>query len=180
MVLTGPTSTPVLEVGFVPLQSEALPPLAVHDVALLLDQLKVTVDPVSTVGLALPFADKVTVGCTGTTGLTVTLVELGALVPPPPVQVNVYVTVPAVDSGPVEVPVLDEPLAPAQPSEPVPPLPVHEVAALVVHDSEAAWPAVREPGVAANVKMLAGAGATTVTLTDMGALFPPAPVQSNV
>ncbi len=132
----------------VPLQSELLPPLAVHDVAWLLDQLKVTIDPVSTVGLALSFASKVTVGCTGTTGLTVTLVELGALVPPAPVQVNVYVTVPAVDSGPVDVPALEGPLAPAQPSEPVPPLPVQEVAELVVHDNEADCPAVNELGVA--------------------------------
>jgi hypothetical protein len=66
-----------------------LPPLAVHDVAWLLDQLKVTSDPVGTVALAAPSANKVTVGCTGTTGLTVTRVELGALVPPPPVHVRV-------------------------------------------------------------------------------------------
>ncbi len=55
---------------------------------------------------------------------------------------------PAVDSGPVDVPVLEGPLAPAQPSEPVPPLPVQEVAALVVHDNEADCPAVSELGVA--------------------------------
>jgi hypothetical protein len=56
--------------------------------------------------------------------------------------------VPAVDSGPVDVPVLDVPLAPAQPSDPVPPLPVQEVAALVVHDNEADCPAVNALGVA--------------------------------
>jgi len=87
--LTGPTSTPEFEVDLFPLQSELLPPLAVHDVAWLLDQLKVTIEPVSTVALPAPSANKVTVGCTGTTGLTVTLLELGALVPPLPVQVSV-------------------------------------------------------------------------------------------
>jgi hypothetical protein len=56
---------------------------------LLLDQEKVTVPPVSTVAALLPLASKVTVGCTGTTGLTVTLVERGALVPPAPVHVKV-------------------------------------------------------------------------------------------
>jgi hypothetical protein len=87
--LTGPIETPEFAVALVPLQSEALPPLAVHDVALLLDHEKVTVPPVITVALLLPLASKVTVGCTGTTGWTVTLVELGALLPPAPVHVKV-------------------------------------------------------------------------------------------
>jgi hypothetical protein len=87
--LTGPTATPELAVALPPLQSDALPPLAVHEVALLLDQEKVTVPPVTTVALLLPLASSVTVGCTGTTALTVTLVERGALVPPAPVHVSV-------------------------------------------------------------------------------------------
>lgn len=87
--LTGPTETPELAVALVPLQSDALPPLAVHEVALLLDQDKVTVPPVTTVALVLPSASSVTVGCTGITGLTVTLVERGALVPPAPAHVKV-------------------------------------------------------------------------------------------
>jgi len=140
-----------LEAAFVPLQSEALPPLAVHDVAPLLDQLNVTVEPVGTVALVPPLASSVTVGCTGGTACTVTLTELGALVPPAPVHVKVYVTVPAVDNGPVEVPVLEVALAPLQPSEPVPPLAVHDVAALLVQDNDADWPAVSELGVTANV-----------------------------
>jgi len=44
---------------------------------------------VTTVALVLPSASSVTVGCTGITGLTVTLVERGALVPPAPVHVKV-------------------------------------------------------------------------------------------
>jgi hypothetical protein len=88
--------------------------------------------------------------------------------------------VPTVVNGPVEVPVLDVPLAPDQPSDPVPPPAVHEVAALVVHDSEADCPAVTELGLAVKLWMLAGTGALTVTPTDIGALVPPAPVQINV
>jgi hypothetical protein len=90
------------------------------------------------------------------------------------------VTVPTVVNGPVEVPVLDVPLGPDQPSDPVPPLAVHDVAALVVHDSDADCPAVSEVGLAAKLWMLAGTGAVTVTATDAGALVPPAPVQINV
>jgi len=90
------------------------------------------------------------------------------------------VTVPTVVNGPVEVPVLEVPLAPDQPSDPVPPLAVHEVAALVVHDSEADCPVVTELGFAVKLRMLAATGALAVTPTDMGALVPPAPVQINV
>jgi len=90
------------------------------------------------------------------------------------------VTVPTVVNGPVEVPVLDGLLSPDQPSDPVPPLAVHEVAALLVHDSDADCPAVSELGVAVKLWMLAGTGAVTVTPADAGALVPPAPVQVNV
>jgi hypothetical protein len=69
---------------FVPLTASAplQPPLAVHSVAFVLDQVSVELPPEAiVVGLAV----NVTVGA----GATVTVALAGALVPPAPVQINV-------------------------------------------------------------------------------------------
>jgi hypothetical protein len=68
-----------------------------------------------------------------------------------------------------------------QPSEPVPPLAVQEVAPVVIQDSAAAPPAVMVGGVAVKAtKVGAAGGALTVTLTEAGVPTPPVPEQVSV
>jgi len=77
--------------------------------------------------------------------------------------------------------VLDTSLVPFQPSDPVPPLAVHEVAALVVHASCVDWPTVNIFGVAVKEEMLAAGGELlTVTTAELVALPPPGPEQVSV
>ncbi len=73
--------------------------------------------------------------------LTVTVAELGALGPPEPVQVSVYVTGPLARSGMIVVPVLEVARrGTAHRSPTVPPLPVQVVAFVVVQAMETDWP----------------------------------------
>ena len=58
-------------------------------IAWVLDQARVSVPPGATVAGLAPFATKVTVGAGGVAGLTTTVSEFGALVPPGPVHVKV-------------------------------------------------------------------------------------------
>jgi hypothetical protein len=69
---------------FVPLVASApvQPPLAVQEVALVLDQVRVELAPDA---MVVGLADRVTVGA----GATVTVALAGELVPPAPVQVSV-------------------------------------------------------------------------------------------
>jgi hypothetical protein len=108
-----------------------VPPLAVQDVALVLVQEKVADCPGWICAEAAPAISSETVGGTGVAAVTVTLTELGAVVPPGPVQVRVYVTVPMDAYGPSVVPLPDVPVTPLHPSLPVPPLAVQEVALLL-------------------------------------------------
>jgi hypothetical protein len=83
----GPTTLPTLTVPTDPVQpSEPEPPLAVQVSALSTVQVSVVEPPVSTAGGAE--RNRPTDGSTGAAS-TLTLTELGALVPPGPVQVNV-------------------------------------------------------------------------------------------
>lgn len=68
-------------VASVPVQ----PPLAVHEVALVLDQVRVELLPDA---MIIGLADRVTVGAGGA-AVTVTVALAGAVVPPVPVQINV-------------------------------------------------------------------------------------------
>jgi len=87
-VLIGPTVIPVLAVATDPVQLSApLPPLAVHDVALLLDQASEVDWPTTRlVGEALK---DVMLAAGGGTLLTLTMTELGPLAPPLPEQLSV-------------------------------------------------------------------------------------------
>jgi hypothetical protein len=67
-------------VAFVPVQ----PPLAVQEVAFVLDHVNIELAPDA---MVVGFADNVTVGAEE--AVTVTVAPAGALVPPVPVQVNV-------------------------------------------------------------------------------------------
>jgi hypothetical protein len=69
----------------------------------------------------------------GVVRTTATISEAGRLVPPGPVQSNVYTYTPIVLSGPTVVPVLEAATVPPQPSLPLPPLAVQAVAPFVVH-----------------------------------------------
>jgi hypothetical protein len=81
----GPIVVPVLEVGTLPPQLP-VPPPAVHEVALVLVQLRVVEPPVwIAIGEALK---EPIVGGTGAL-VTVRPAELGALVPPAPLHVRV-------------------------------------------------------------------------------------------
>jgi hypothetical protein len=68
---------------------------------------------------------------TGGALATSTVTEEGALPPPGPVQVSVYLKLPAVLIGPTVIPVLEVATDPVQLSAPLPPLAVHAVALLV-------------------------------------------------
>ncbi len=71
---------------FVPLVASVpvQPPLAVQEVALVLDQVNVELLPDA---MVVGLADKVTVGA-GAAAVTVTVALAGAVVPPAPVQVS--------------------------------------------------------------------------------------------
>jgi hypothetical protein len=137
--------------------------------------------------LALPacnddgVAVKLLIAAAGGVGVTVTLTELGVLVPPAPLQVNVYVSVPLPLIGPTAVPVLETGSGPLHPSAPVPPLAVHEVAPLLDQASDVDCPVCTAAGEAVNDPMVGTGGAlATLTVTDVGALAPPGPVQVSV
>jgi hypothetical protein len=123
------------------------------------------------------------VGGTGAS-VKVTLTELGALVPPGPLQVRTNVYVPATVTGPTGVPVLEVATVPLQPGVLEPPLAVHEVAFEVVQRANSICPTCPVcatcplPTGMANELMVGGGGvAVTLTVTDTGALVPPGPLQ---
>jgi len=178
--LIGPTVVPVLDTGSAPLQpSEPSPPLAAHAVAPLVDQASDVDCPVSIV--AGDAVNAVTLGAGGALA-TSTVTDSGALLPPGPVQVNVYIKLPTVLIGPTVIPVLDTPTAPFQLSAPLPPLAVHVVALVVDQAIEVDCPATRLVGDAfMDVMLAAGDGALlTLTMTELGPLAPPAPLQLSV
>jgi hypothetical protein len=83
---------PVVEVAWLPDQlSVPVPPVAVHVVALVTDHFNVNELFGWIWAVAALLAEIVTTGAPGGAGVTVTVAELGPLVPPVPVQVSVYV-----------------------------------------------------------------------------------------
>ncbi len=82
-------------------------------------------------------------------------------------------------SGPTLVPELLAATVPPQPSDPEPPLAVHEVAPLVVQLSVVVvdGPLVTPAGIAAKLVTAAGAGLTVTTAVPLA--LPPAPVHSS-
>src|SRR5262245_45879261 len=113
-----------------PHPSLPVPPLAVQDVASDVDQLSVVEPPaVSQLGLALKLTT--VAGCGGAE--TVTVTDCTALAPPGPVHESEYVYVPGLANGPMVVPLLESPWLPGQPSDPVPPDPVQDVASRLDH-----------------------------------------------
>lgn len=170
---------PRLEVPTVPGQeSEPVPPLAVQELAPLLIQARDEVCPtVTTLGTAV----NETMVAAGVALSTVTLVDIGALAPPGPVQFSVYTYVPAVFRGPTIVTTLLVGSEPAQPSEPVPPLAVQALAPLVTQVINTDCPVSTVLGVATRETMVAGGGAlVTVTVWVNVWLLPPLPSQLNV
>jgi hypothetical protein len=147
-------------VDWLPLQA----PLAVHAVAFVDDQVSVALAPsVIVVG----FTEIVTVGATAFTVRTAVLAAL----PPGPVQVSMY------ESVPVAVGVMD--LVPLVPCDPLhAPLAVHAVAFVEDQVSVALAPSVIVPG-DTEISAVGAAGAFTVSVADWFAL-PPAPVQVSV
>jgi hypothetical protein len=146
--------------------------VAVHVVAFVLDHVKVTDCPrvIGNVGAAV----NVTVGAAGAFTVTDTDAEI---VPPAPVQPNVYVCVPVVpgvaDCDPLVA------FAPVQSLSAGEDDAVHDVALVLDHVKVADCPRVIGV-VGATVSVTVGAGDPfTVTLTDCIAL-PPAPAQLNV
>lgn len=83
-----PVLKPELDVGMEPVHASLPePPVAVHEVALLLDQASVVACPVETVvGRAVKV---LTTAALGGAVVTLTTTVLGVLVPPGPVQVRV-------------------------------------------------------------------------------------------
>jgi hypothetical protein len=70
------------------------------------------------------------------------------------------------------------PTEPAHPSEPVPPLAVQLLASRTVHVSVVEPPVSTAAGAATNSPIDGtGGAAATLTLTELGALVPPGPVQ---
>jgi len=133
-VVNAPVDVPLLEVATGPPQpSLPLPPPAVQLAALLVVQARRVEPPdCNAEGVAV----KLPMDAAGGVAVTVTLTELGALVPPAPLQVNVYVSLPVALIGPTGVPLLDTGSAPLQPSAPVPPLAMQAVAPLLDQASE--------------------------------------------
>jgi hypothetical protein len=177
-----PVLKAVLEVPTEPCHASApVPPVAAQEVAFVLDQDSDDDCPVwMLVGDAL---NALTVAANGASGSTLSTTELGAPVPPAPVQVRVYVYVPGNRITPVLVPALAVPIEPFQPSAPVPPVAVQEVAPLLLHDKEAVcstWIVLE--GVMKNPVTVAGGwvGLAAVTFTDCGEPVPPSPLQINV
>ncbi len=88
---------------------------------------------------------------------------------------------PAGVTGPIEVPVLEVATVPLQPSDPVPPLAVHEVAFEVDQDADSDCPVCAVIGVTVNALIVGATGAdVTSTVTDTGLPVPPGPLQVNV
>jgi hypothetical protein len=85
-------------------------------------------------------------------------------------------------NGPIAVPMLaGGSVLPAQPSDPVPPVAAHDVAFSVAQVSVVDCPTCRAVGTARKAPMVgAGVAAPTVTVTLLGTLVPPAPVQVSV
>lgn len=88
-VPSGPTVVPLLEVGTAPLQpSPLLPPVAAQAVALVVLQASEVDWPTCTVpGVAV----SAVTAAGGVAAVTVNVADEGALAPPAPVQLNVYV-----------------------------------------------------------------------------------------
>ena len=95
--------------------------------------------------------------------------------PPGPVQVRLYAYEPAAVMLPVLNPVLEVDRLLAQPSVPVPPVPTHEVAFVVVHTKVADFPGCSDTGV--SVSEMTGAGTAPTSTVWATAVVPPAPVQ---
>ena len=133
-------------------------PEAVHEVALLDDQVSIDALPLARVlGLALKL--------TAAVGFTVTVADCAAL-PPGPVQLRLYVALA------VSAPVDCEPVTALVPDQA--PEPVHAVALVVDQPKVELPPLATVLGLAANVTV--GAGEVTETVADCVAL-PPLPVQ---
>jgi hypothetical protein len=147
-------------VACVPLQ----PPEAVHEVALVDDQLSIDAAPLVTV---LGAAARVTDGA----GVVTETVADCAALPPAPLHVSVYVA--PVLSAPVD----DEPLVALLPDQA--PEAVHEVALVAVQLTVELAPLATVLGFAVTVTAGAEAAAVTETVTVCVAL-PPAPLQVSV
>jgi hypothetical protein len=87
----------------------------------------------------------------------------------------------AVLIAPVLVPVLDVATTPFQPSDPVPPVAVQDVALELVQESVVDWPTTMLFGAALKeVTLGSGAGAlVTLTIAELLEPVPPGPVQVN-
>ena len=86
----GPMDVPVLDTCCGPDQlSEPLPPVAVHAVALVTDHFNVNELPGCIWAVAELLADIVTTGAPAGAGVTVTVTDVGPLVPPVPVHASV-------------------------------------------------------------------------------------------
>jgi hypothetical protein len=146
-------------VAFVPLH----PPLAVHDVAFVLDHVRVDDCPsVTDVG----FNEIVTVGA----GVAIVSVAVPLPVPPAPVQLNAYCDEPAALGVTVAVPLVA--FVPLHA-----PLAVQEVAFVLDHVRVDDCPSVIDVGLSETVTV--GAGGFTVSVVE-ATLAPPVPEQLNV
>jgi hypothetical protein len=136
------------------------PPLAVHDVAFVLDHVRVDDCPsVIDVG----FNDIVIVGA----GVAIVRVAVPLPVPPAPVQLKAYCEEPAAPGVTVAVPLVA--FVPLHA-----PLAVHDVAFVLDHVSVEDWPSAIDVGLSETVTV--GAGGLTVSVA-AAALVPPRPVQ---
>ena len=177
--LIGPTGVPALEVLTLPLHpSEPVPPLAVQAVAFVVLQLSCVLPPVwKLVGLA----ERALMFAGGVPAPTSSAPDDGEPVPPGPEHCSVYVYVPGLLTGPMDMPLLEVGMAPDQPSAPLPPLAVQEVAWSLVQEMLVDCPTVRLLGdTTSEVTVAAGVGTVTVTVVDEGPDDPPGPVQDKV
>jgi hypothetical protein len=141
------------------------PPVRVHEVASVLDHVRIVVSPVATVS---GLADNVTVGGFG---LTVTTTLASAL-PPSPVQLSPYVVV-LVSAGVRKVPLVG--FVPLQPSEAV-----QEVASVVDQVRREVWPERIDAGSAEIVTLGGfGVGSEETETTTLTLVLPPGPTQPN-
>jgi len=141
------------------------PPLAVHEVAFVLDHVNVELLPAD---IVVGFAVSVTVGSGAL--LTVTVADAGAeVVPSVPAQAREYVVVAVGDTARV-------PLIASVPVQP--PLAVHDVELVLDQVSVELAPAVIVAGFAVNVTVGAVEG-LTVTVAD-AIPVPPVPAQDSV
>jgi hypothetical protein len=120
-----------------PQPSLPLPPPAAQLSALLLVHARLLEAPdCNDEGVAV----KLEMDAAGGVAVTAMLTELGVLVPPAPLHVKVYVSLPVTLIGPTGVPLLDTGCAPLQPSAPAPPLAVQPVAPLLDQASDVDCP----------------------------------------